>query len=188
MFKVGSKLFLGTTGFAAVNLVAYLIFVERLAIGGVALSMLFAALIGVSAAVLMINDGDDETQPRDTALTRASMWPLIAAVGLVLLVLGLVVSQLYFIFGGIVLVAALAEWMVQAMERQFGIEVVNYFGSNEGASLVAAPMDVPDRAQRAIYFPRVGVPGYEWTLSNARKVTTRLVDVESGEDIHEPGR
>ncbi|MEY3453503.1 MAG: hypothetical protein RL574_1241, partial [Actinomycetota bacterium] len=114
MFKVGSKLFLGTTGFAAVNLVAYLIFVERLAIGGVALSMLFAALIGVSAAVLMINDGDDETQPRDTALTRASMWPLIAAVGLVLLVLGLVVSQLYFIFGGIVLVAALAEWMVQA--------------------------------------------------------------------------
>ncbi|MEY3977248.1 MAG: hypothetical protein RLZZ284_104 [Actinomycetota bacterium] len=114
MFKVGSKLFLGTAGVAAVNLVAYLIFVERLAIGGVALSMLFAALVGVSAAVLMINDGDDETQPRDIALTRASMWPLIASLGLVLLVLGLVVSQLYFIFGGIVLVAALAEWMVQA--------------------------------------------------------------------------
>ncbi len=82
----------------------------------------------------------------------------------------------------------LSEWMVQQMASQFGIEVVNYFGSNEGASLVAAPMDVPDRAQRAIYFPRVGVPGYEWTLSNARKVTTRLVDVESGEDIHEPER
>ena len=114
MFKVGSKLFLGITGFAAVNLVAYVIFVERLAIGGVALSILFAALVGISAAALMINEGDDETQPRDATLTRASMWPLVAALSFLLLVLGLVVSPMYFVLGGVVLVAALAEWMVQA--------------------------------------------------------------------------
>ena len=82
----------------------------------------------------------------------------------------------------------LSEWMVQQMAEQFGIEVVNYFGSNEGASLVAAPKDVPDRAQRALYFPRVGVAGYEWSLFNARKVSTRLVDVDSGKDITGPGQ
>ncbi|MFM8507486.1 MAG: hypothetical protein ACKOBR_07335, partial [Actinomycetota bacterium] len=114
MFKVGSKLFLGLSGFAAVNLVAYIIFVERLAVGGVALSIVFAALVGVSAAILLINEGDSEVQPRDASLTRASMWPLVTAVGLVLFVLGLVVAQVYFIFGIVVVLAALAEWMVQA--------------------------------------------------------------------------
>jgi non-ribosomal peptide synthetase component E (peptide arylation enzyme) len=34
----------------------------------------------------------------------------------------------------------------------------------------------------------VGVPGFTWTLSNAKKVRTRLVDVDSGEEIREPGR
>lgn len=114
MFKVGSKLFLGLTGFAALNLVAYVIFVERLALGGVAISIVFAALIGLTAAVLMVNEGDDEVQPRDTSLVRASMWPLVTAFGLVLFVLGLVVAQVYFVFAIVVVLAALAEWMVQA--------------------------------------------------------------------------
>lgn len=82
----------------------------------------------------------------------------------------------------------LSEWMVQQMAEKFGIEVVNYFGSNEGASLASSPVDVPDRAQRAVFFPRVGVTGYEWSLTNARKVTTRLVDVDDGQDITAPGQ
>lgn len=114
MFKTGSKLFLGLTSFAALNLLAYLVFVERLALGGVAISMAFAALIGLSAAVILVNEGDDETQPRDTSLTRSSMWPLVTVVGLVLLILGLVVAQVYFILGIVVVLAALAEWMVQS--------------------------------------------------------------------------
>lgn len=114
MFKVGSKLFLGLTGFAAVNLVAYLVFVERLAIGGVALSIVFAALVGLTAVMLIVNEGDDEAQPRDNALTRASMWPLVTVLGLVLFVLGLVVAQVYFVLAIVVVLAALAEWMVQA--------------------------------------------------------------------------
>lgn len=82
----------------------------------------------------------------------------------------------------------LSEWMVQQMAEKFSIEVVNYFGSNEGASLASSPVDVPDRAQRALYFPRVGVSGYDWSLSNARKVTTRLVDVDDGQEITAPGK
>lgn len=114
MFKVGSKLFLGLTGFSALTLVAYLIFVERLALGGVALSMVFATLVGLSAIVIIVNDGDNEVQPRDASLVRASMWPLVTVVGVVLLILGLVVAQVYFIFGIVVVLAALTEWLVQA--------------------------------------------------------------------------
>jgi hypothetical protein len=114
MFKVGSKLFLGLTGFAALTLVAYLIFVERLALGGVALSVVFAVLVGLSAVIIMINDGDSEVQPRDVSLVRASMWPLVTVIGFVLLILGLVVAQVYFIFGIVVVLAALTEWLVQA--------------------------------------------------------------------------
>jgi len=114
MFKVGSKLFLGLTGFSALTLVAYLIFVERLALGGVALSMVFATLVGLSAVVIIVNDGDNEVQPRDASLVRASMWPLVTVAGVVLLILGLVVAQVYFIFGIVVVLAALTEWLVQA--------------------------------------------------------------------------
>jgi hypothetical protein len=42
------------------------------------------------------------------------MWPVVTVGGLVLFVLGLVVAQVYFIFGIVVVLAALAEWMVQA--------------------------------------------------------------------------
>ncbi|MBO9647429.1 MAG: acyl--CoA ligase [Variovorax sp.] len=82
----------------------------------------------------------------------------------------------------------LADWLVAQFAEQFGVEVVNYFGSNEGAALSSTPQDIPDRRQRTRYFPRIGVPGFDWSLSNASKVRTRLVDLDSGEDIHGPGR
>jgi acyl-CoA synthetase (AMP-forming)/AMP-acid ligase II len=83
--------------------------------------------------------------------------------------------------------APVAEWLFEQFAERFGIEVVNYFGSNEGAALASAPQDMPDRGQRARYFPRMGVAGFDWSLSNARKVRTRLVDPESGIEISEPG-
>jgi len=125
MFKAGSRLFLGLTGFAAVNLIAYIIFVERLAIGGVALSIVFAALVGLTAVVFIVNEGDDEVQPRDTALVRASMWPLVTAVGLVLFVLGLVVARVYFVLAIVVVLAALTEWMVQAWSESASDDVAH---------------------------------------------------------------
>jgi acyl-CoA synthetase (AMP-forming)/AMP-acid ligase II len=81
-----------------------------------------------------------------------------------------------------------AEWLVEQFADRFGIEIVNYFGSNEGAALSSTPQDVPDHRQRSRFFPRIGVPGFEWSLSNSKKVRTRLVDLETGQDIREPGR
>lgn len=82
----------------------------------------------------------------------------------------------------------LPDWLVEQFAQRFGVEVVNYFGSNEGAALSSTPQDIPERTQRARYFPRMGVPGYEWSLSNSKKVRTRLVDLDTGEDITTPGR
>ncbi|MFO1193825.1 MAG: class I adenylate-forming enzyme family protein [Rhodoferax sp.] len=84
--------------------------------------------------------------------------------------------------------APVAEWLVEQFAQRFNVEVVNYFGSNEGAALSSSPQDVPDRTQRAKYFPRIGVPGFEWSLSNAKKIRTRLVDPDTEQEITENGR
>ncbi len=84
--------------------------------------------------------------------------------------------------------APLSDWMVRGFHEQYGVAIVNYFGSNEGASLTGAPRDVADPALRARFFPRAGVPGYRWSVSTTRKISTRLVDLESGQDINEAGR
>lgn len=82
----------------------------------------------------------------------------------------------------------LAEWTVRVFTERYGIAVINYFGTNEGASLTASALDLPDPALRATYFPRFGVEGYDWKLPVARRVSTRLVDPETGDDIDAPGR
>ena len=82
----------------------------------------------------------------------------------------------------------LSEWMMEEMKTQFDIEVVNYFGSNEGAALSSSPLDMPERRQRALYFPRMGVPGFNWNMSVSQKIQTRLVDIDTGEDILSEGR
>ena len=81
-----------------------------------------------------------------------------------------------------------AEWLVEQCAEKLGVEVVNYFGSNEGAALSSAPQDVPNRRQRANYFPRIGVDGFNWSLSNSRKIRTRLVSLDTETDITTPGQ
>lgn len=84
--------------------------------------------------------------------------------------------------------APLSEWMVRGFRDRHGVEIINYFGSNEGAALSGNDIDIPDPALRAQFFPRAGVQGFEWAVSTTRKIRTRLVDLETGEDIHEPAR
>ncbi|MDG2112473.1 MAG: class I adenylate-forming enzyme family protein [Actinomycetota bacterium] len=73
--------------------------------------------------------------------------------------------------------APLDPWMVEGWEQR-GIEIVNVFGSNEGASMLSTRAMVPDPAQRARFFPRADREG----------VHTRLVDIDSGAEITEAGR
>ncbi|MBM3383520.1 MAG: acyl--CoA ligase [Betaproteobacteria bacterium] len=84
--------------------------------------------------------------------------------------------------------APLADWMVRGFAERYGVQIINYFGSNEGAALAGSDIDIADPALRAAFFPRAGVDGYQWRISISRKIRTRLVDLDSGEDIREPGR
>jgi len=84
--------------------------------------------------------------------------------------------------------APLSEWMVRGFAEKYGVQIINYFGSNEGASLAGNDIDLPDPALRASVFPRADAAGAQWSISTTRKVRTRLVDLETGEDIQEGGR
>ena len=84
--------------------------------------------------------------------------------------------------------APLSEWMVRGFAEKYGVQIINYFGSNEGAALSGGDVDIPDPVLRAQYFPRAGVEGFQWSVSTTRKIRTRLVDLETGEDIVETGR
>ncbi len=84
--------------------------------------------------------------------------------------------------------APLAPWMVQGWQEEHGVPVINIFGSNEGCSLFSTAEDFPDPEDRALYFPRFGVPGIEWSSRFSRKVITCLKDPETGAVITEPGR
>jgi acyl-CoA synthetase (AMP-forming)/AMP-acid ligase II len=84
--------------------------------------------------------------------------------------------------------APLTEALVRGFKERFGVEVINFFGSTEGASLVSSPQDMPDPALRAQYFPRFGVPGMDWAHPAHRQVRTRLVDLATQQTIEEPGR
>ena len=84
--------------------------------------------------------------------------------------------------------APLSEWMVRGFAEKHGVQIVNYFGSNEGAALSGSDVDIPDPALRAQYFPRAGVEGFSWSVSTTRKIRTRLVDLETGDDITVAGQ
>jgi acyl-CoA synthetase len=82
----------------------------------------------------------------------------------------------------------LAPSLLQGWHDRYDIDILNFYGSNEGIALLGLPADIPDAAERAIYFPRYGVPGRQWSFRMANWTSTRIVDVDTGEVITEPGR
>lgn len=83
--------------------------------------------------------------------------------------------------------APLSDWMVRSFHERHGVEVINIFGSNEGAAFAACLEDVPDPKDRAIHFPRLGDHGFNWSYTLADRTWTRLVDPETGHEITAPG-
>lgn len=81
----------------------------------------------------------------------------------------------------------LQEWMVRGWYERHGISIINFFGSNEGISLMTDVKLMTDPAQRARFFPRYG-GGREWSFPASRTTSVRLVDPDTGEEIDEPGR
>lgn len=78
--------------------------------------------------------------------------------------------------------APLSEWMVRTFHEKHGVQIINYFGSNEGAAFPSAQKDVPEAADRAALFPRFGA-GLPWRSMLHDRVFTRLVDPATEEEI-----
>ncbi|MBS0473884.1 MAG: acyl--CoA ligase [Proteobacteria bacterium] len=84
--------------------------------------------------------------------------------------------------------AAIPQWAIDEMKDRFGVEIINFFGSNEGVSLLSNAVEIPDSSMRSQYFPRFGRPDILWaSLPGAAWCETRLVDAATGEEITEPG-
>jgi acyl-CoA synthetase (AMP-forming)/AMP-acid ligase II len=83
--------------------------------------------------------------------------------------------------------APLAPSLLQGWHDKYGLEILNFYGSNEGVSLLGTPQDIPDPAVRALYFPRYAAPGRHWSFSIARWTQARIVDPATGKEITEPG-
>jgi len=85
--------------------------------------------------------------------------------------------------------AALPAWATLEMASQFGVEIVNFFGSNEGVTLQSTTATVPDTRLRATHFARVGRPNIAWPdFEYAAQLETKLVDTKTQEEITEPGQ
>ena len=85
--------------------------------------------------------------------------------------------------------APLSPWMIATYAERYGVEILNYFGSNEGAAMCGHPQDIPDPAERATLFPRPHAPGVPaWSQKINNLMQTRLVNPETDVDIETPGQ
>jgi len=79
----------------------------------------------------------------------------------------------------------LAPSLLQGWHDKYGIEIINFYGSNEGIALLGTPKDIPDPAVRALYFPRYAAR--DWSITMSRTTQARIVDPVSGVEITSAG-
>ena len=89
--------------------------------------------------------------------------------------------------------APLDAWMIDEFKSRYGIEIVNAFGSTEGLTMPSPPGITNDSHRRAHFFPRFDgsarrpVSGKPWGVRIAASIESKLLDLETGEEITEPG-
>ncbi len=79
----------------------------------------------------------------------------------------------------------LAPSLLQGWHDKYGIEIINFYGSNEGIALLGTPRDIPDPGVRALYFPRYAAR--DWSITMSRTTLARIVDPVTGTEITEAG-
>ena len=84
--------------------------------------------------------------------------------------------------------AAPSPSLLTHYEQALNISIINMFGANEGTLLCSDKTLIPDPNDRATLFPRVGFSEVIWPNSAANWLSSRLLDVETGEVITSPGR
>ena len=81
----------------------------------------------------------------------------------------------------------LSPAMIQVIEGEYGKQIINFYGSNEGISLFSTPEVAATPEYRASLFPRFGARNMPWQGHSHESITTRVIDPASGAEITEPG-
>ena len=125
MFSTGSKYFFGVSFLGAISFAIYMFLIGESAIGATALFGLVAATGLLTALMLSTRDGakDEEGVAASTAAPTGSVWPLIAALGATLLLVGTITSTVVTLFGIVALLAALIEWTVLSWSERASSDV-----------------------------------------------------------------
>jgi hypothetical protein len=130
MIPTGSRLLIGATVVAIVAAVLYGITQEGSlgTIGLISAALALALLAGVNLYTRDANVSamDPAATTESAAAAPApgpSLWPLAAAGGAVLVVVGLVTYPVILIFGLVAMLAATVEWMVQAWSERASADV-----------------------------------------------------------------
>ena len=147
MFLAGSKLLVGGAVLATIAAVAYGVTQEG-SLGTVGLISAAVALAFLAGINMYTRDADVSAldpaalteSAAATPVPGASIWPIVAALGGLLVVVGLVSYPVVFIFGIIALIAAAAEWMVQAWSERASADVA--FNA-EVRGRIAHPLEFP---------------------------------------------
>jgi hypothetical protein len=147
MFTTGSKLLIGAAVAAIVAAVLYGVTQEGVlgTIGLVSAAVALAFLAGVNVYVRDATVRPDDAVAVATSAAAQpapglSLWPLVAVLGAALVTVGLVSYPAFTILGIAVLVAAFAEWTVQAWaERASGDPEYN----EEVRERIASPLELP---------------------------------------------
>jgi acyl-CoA synthetase (AMP-forming)/AMP-acid ligase II len=83
--------------------------------------------------------------------------------------------------------APLAPWMVEIFSKKYGVEIINFYGSNEGICLLSTAETSPEPEQRASMFPRLGYENSPWKGGAFEFTTTKVVDITTGKEVTEKG-
>jgi hypothetical protein len=151
MITSSAKLWSAVTLVALVGAVVYALASDGEKIGTYVLLFLAVAAFVLALLGMVLRDGEvdvvapaaaaaaDAIEPARSALP-AAVWPIVAAFGIGLLLVGLAVGGLWFGAGVLVLLVVLVEWMVQGWaERATGDQAYNRALRNQ----VMYPFEVP---------------------------------------------
>ena len=147
MFTTGTKFLIGSTVVASLAALAYGITQDGVmgTIGLISAALALAFLAGVNiytrdSNVLVTPDLVPEQTPAAQVAPAFSVWPVVFAVGAVIVVVGLVSYQAITIIGLLVLLAGGAEWMAQAWAERASADSVH---NSEVRSRMANPFEFP---------------------------------------------
>jgi hypothetical protein len=173
MFTTGSKLLIGSSVLAAVTATLYGV-TQQGALGTIGLISAAVALAVLAGINVFVRDANVSAMDTDAftasgaaqAAPPSSMWPTVGGLGVGLTAVGLVTATAVFVLGLVVVIVAIAEWMVEAWAER-------------ASSDAAYNREVRGRLAHGIEFPVVAAVGLGVLIYSFSRIMLNL-SKESG--------